>query len=97
MAKLVSMKWQDSFGTGGRIESERFIAFCHPLQPIPIQTSKVAGLNRNTRQVSFGMGGRFASEQVAGLDRNTQSLEYSHYGNIFTRSNPSSAECAKSS
>lgn len=27
MAKLVSMKWQDSLGMGGRIGSERFFVF----------------------------------------------------------------------
>jgi len=51
------------------------LSSCRFLLPIPIQTLKVAGLNRNARQLSLGMGGRITSEQVAGLDRNTQTIE----------------------
>jgi len=44
--------------------------------PATSPLSGVAGIRRNARPTSLGMGGRLASESVAGFARNTQSDDY---------------------
>jgi hypothetical protein len=69
---MVSMKWQECFGMGGRFGSEYYIAF----RFIPAGYSEflrksgrfrseyLATFPRNGWQVSFGTGGRFDSEYL---------------------------------